>query len=169
MNIPESKAKSPFLQIIRTAVYDLDLPGFALISPAAVMLFLALQWGGNQHPWDNSVVIGLFIGAVATFATFLAWGHHQGDAAMVPFYMLKQQIIWSASATMFFFMGVLFCANYYLPVYFQAVLDNSAVLSGVHILPTIIAQVILAVTSGSMGRRLFLSSVIVIFADAAVM
>jgi hypothetical protein len=153
MTIPETQAKPPISRILRTAVNDLDLPGFALVSPAAIMLFLALQWGGNQHPWDSSIVIGLFVGAAATFAVFLLWEHHHGDAAMVPFKMLRQRIIWSASVTMFFFMGVLFCANYYLPIYFQAVRDNSAVMSGVHILPTIIAQVIFAVMSGSMGTQ----------------
>ena len=29
------------------------------------------------------MVIGLFVGATATFALFLAWEYHQGDNAMV--------------------------------------------------------------------------------------
>ena len=52
---------------------------------------------------------------------------------------------------MFFFLGVLFCGNYYLPIYFQAVKDNSALISGVHILLTIIGQVLFAMVSGVMG------------------
>ncbi|KAL4997556.1 putative MFS transporter [Aspergillus recurvatus] len=140
VNIPESQYKPPVREVFRTAVHSLDLPGFILIAPAAIMFFLALQWGGNQHPWDSSVVIGLF-------------ERRRGDEAMVPFNMLKMRIIWSASATMFFFMGVLFTANYYLPIYFQAVKDDSAVMSGVHILPTIIAQVVFAMTSGTMVEQ----------------
>lgn len=151
VTIPESQYKPPVREVFRTAVHSLDLLGFVLIAPAAIMFFLALQWGGNQHPWDSSVVIGLFVGAGGTFIVFLLWERRRGDDAMVLFNMLKMRIVWSASATMFFFMGVPFTANYYLPIYFQAVKDDSAVMSGVHILPTIIAQVVFAVTSGAMG------------------
>lgn len=154
VTIPEAQYKPPAREVFRTAVNSLDLPGFILIAPAAIMFFLALQWGGNQHPWGSSVVIGLFVGAVVTFILFLLWERRRGDDAMVPFNMLKMRIIWSASATMFFFMGVLFTANYYLPIYFQAVKDDSAVMSGVHILPTIISQVVFAMTSGAMGEFL---------------
>ncbi|KAL2866060.1 MDR family MFS transporter [Aspergillus lucknowensis] len=153
VNIPESKHKPPVHEVFRTAVHSLDLPGFFLIAPAAIMFFLALQWGGYQQPWDGSVVIGLFVGAAVTFVMFLGWERRRGDDAMVPFCMLKTRIIWSASATMFFFMGVLFTANYYLPIYFQAVKNDSAVISGVHILHMVIAQVVFAMTSGAMVEQ----------------
>jgi len=152
LHIPENKPKPPVLEVLGTAVHSLDLPGFTLIAPAAIMFFLALQYGGNQYAWNSSTVIGLFVGAAVTFALFLVWEHHRGDDAMVPFSMLKKRIIWSASGTMFFFMGVLFCGNFYLPIYFQAVKDDSALMSGVHILPTIIGQVLFAMMSGVMGR-----------------
>ncbi|KAI4867402.1 MFS general substrate transporter [Hypoxylon rubiginosum] len=148
LRIPEATPKPPVRQILSTAVQSLDLQGFCLVAPAAIMFFLALQWGGNQYAWDSSTVIGLFVGAGATFILFLLWEHRRGDEAMMPFFMIRKRIIWSASGTMFFFMGVLFVANYYLPIYFQAVKDDSAVMSGVHILPTIIGQIIFAMSSG---------------------
>jgi len=152
LDIPESTPKPPVMEVFGTAINSLDLPGFALIAPAAIMFFLALQWGGNQHAWNSSIVIGLFCGAAAVFALFLLWEHHRGDEAMVPFAMLKKRIIWSASTTMFFFMGVLFLGNFYLPIYFQAVKDDSALMSGVHLLPTILSQVLFAMTSGVLGK-----------------
>lgn len=69
--IPEPKPKSPPLQILGTAIRSLDLPGFMLICPTIVMFLLGLQFGGNQHPWDSSVVIGLLVGAAVTFGLFL--------------------------------------------------------------------------------------------------
>lgn len=152
LRIPEATPKPPVRQILSTAVQSLDLQGFCLVAPAAIMFFLALQWGGNQYAWDSSTVIGLFVGAGATFILFLLWEHRRGDEAMMPFFMIRKRIIWSASGTMFFFMGVLFVANYYLPIYFQAVKDDSAVMSGVHILPTIIGQIIFAMSSGVFGK-----------------
>lgn len=41
--IPEPTTKLPPRQVLGTAVKSLDLPGFMLISPAAVMFLLALQ------------------------------------------------------------------------------------------------------------------------------
>ncbi|KAI0842746.1 MFS general substrate transporter [Hypoxylon sp. FL0890] len=154
LRIPETTLKSPPLEVLNTAMGSLDLLGFVLIAPAAIMFFLALQYGGNQYAWDSSTVIGLFVGAAVTFALFLIWERHKGDEAMLPFYMFRQRVIWSASGTMFFFMGALYIANYYLPIYFQSILNDSALMSGVHVLPTIIAQVILAMLSGTMVTRL---------------
>ncbi|KAJ5464993.1 MFS general substrate transporter [Penicillium daleae] len=85
VTIPESQYKTPVSEVFRTAVNSLDLPGFVLTAPAAIMFFLALKWGGNQHPWDSSAVIGLFIGADVTFIIILLWERRRGDGAMVPF------------------------------------------------------------------------------------
>ncbi|KAJ5168168.1 uncharacterized protein N7482_003762 [Penicillium canariense] len=126
-NVPEPKAKSPPMEILGTAIKSLDLPGFMLICPTVVMFLLGLQLGGNQHPWNGSVVIGLLVGAAVTFALFLVWEHRQGDNAMVPFAMLKNKIIWSA---------------------FQAIHDDSPLMSGVHMLPITFGLVLFTVVSG---------------------
>ena len=131
---------------------SLDLPGFMLISPAAVMFLLGLQYGGNQYAWNSSVVIGLLIGAGVTFSLFLVWEHRQGDNAMVPFAMLTHRIIWSASGNMFFLLSSILVADYYLAIYFQAVHDDSPFMSGVHMLPTTIGLVLFTMISGVMSK-----------------
>lgn len=148
--VPEPKQKPPPRQVLVTAIKSLDLPGFALISPAAIMFFLGLQFGGNYYPWNSSVVIGLLVGAAATFAVFLVWEYHQGDGAMVPFAMLKHRVIWSAAMTLFFMLSSILMADYYLAIYFQAVLDDSPLMSGVHMLPTTLGLVGFTMFSGSM-------------------
>lgn len=134
------------------AVSKMDLLGLVLLWPAAIMFFLALQWGGNRYSWNSATVIGLFVGAGLTFAVFLVWEYYRDDDALIPFSMLRVRIIYSASATMFFFMGVMFVQHYYLPLYFQAVKGNTPLMSGVHILPTIISQVILAMSAGTLSK-----------------
>lgn len=116
------------------------------------MFFLGLQFGGNEHPWNSSVVIGLLVGAAATFAVFLIWEARQGDTAMVPFAMLKHRVIWSAAATLFFSLSSILVADFYLAIFFQAVLNDSAFMSGVHMLPTTIGLVLFTMLSGSMGK-----------------
>jgi len=122
-----------------------------LISPAAVMLLLGLQYGGNQYAWNSSVVIGLLVGAGVTFALFLVWEHRQGDEAMVPFAMLRHRVIWSAAGNLFFLLGSILVADFYLAIYFQAVHNDSPLMSGVHMLPTTIGMVIFTMTSGVMS------------------
>ncbi|KAL3490681.1 major facilitator superfamily domain-containing protein [Aspergillus germanicus] len=146
--IPEPKPKGPPLQILGSAVKSLDLPGFMLICPAVVMLLLGLQFGGNEHPWDSSVVIGLLVGAAATFAAFLAWEYRQGDQAMVPLAMLKHRVIWSAAMTMFFSLSSVLVADFYIAIYFQAIREDSPLMSGVHMLPITLGLVLFTIVSG---------------------
>lgn len=157
--VPEDHAKPPVRETLRNLEHSLDLIGFAAILPTAIMFFLALEWGGQRYAWDNSVVIGLFVGSGVSFILFLAWEYHRGDDAMLPFSMLCKQIIGSSASYMFFFLGVLLCFDYYLPIFFQSVYDDTAFLSGVHMLPQVIAQVVFALVSGVMGMfPYFLSS-----------
>lgn len=93
VTIPESQYKTPVSEVFRTAVNSLDLPGFVLTAPAAIMFFLALQWGGNQHPWDSSAVIGLFIGADVTLIIILLWERRRGDGAVVPFVSVVKAVV----------------------------------------------------------------------------
>jgi hypothetical protein len=100
-------------------------------------------------------VIGLFVGAAATFAIFLWWEHRYGDDALLPFSMLRMRVIYSASTTMFFFMGVMLTPYYYLPIYFQTIKGDSPLMSGVHILPSILSQVIVTMSTGTLSKSSF--------------
>jgi hypothetical protein len=151
LRIPEADSKPPARQVLGTAIKSLDLPGFVLISPAAVMFLLGLQYGGNQYAWNSSVVIGLLVGAGVMFALFLVWEHKQGDEAMVPFAMLTHRIIWSAAGNTFFLLSSILVADFYLAIYFQAIHNDSPLMSGVHMLPTTIGMVLFTMTSGVMS------------------
>ena len=149
--IPEPEPKKPAREVLGTAVKSLDLPGLALISPAVVMLLVGLQFGGNEHPWNSSVVIGLIIGAAAMFVCFLFWERRQGDEAMVPFALLTNKVIWSAAGNMAFVLASILVADFYLAIYFQAVNNDSPLMSGVHLLPTCLGLVLFTIISGVMS------------------
>ncbi|KAK9327165.1 major facilitator superfamily domain-containing protein [Lipomyces starkeyi] len=153
VRIPEQIPKAKFTSAIRTLPPKLDLIGFALFAPAAIELLLALQHGGNQFTWHSSQVIGLFCGADVTFIAFLAWDYYKGDAAMIPFSMIRRKIVWSSSLTYGLLMGQIFCASYYLPIYFQGVKGASPMMSGVYVLPSILAHLFVALVSGKIVER----------------
>ncbi|KAF4162683.1 hypothetical protein CNMCM6936_001764 [Aspergillus lentulus] len=148
--IPEPKPKSPPLEILGTAIKSLDLPGFMLVCPAVVMFLLGLQFGGNQYPWNSSVVIGLLVGGAVTFGLFLVWEHRRGDEAMVPFAMLRHRVIWSTAMTMFFSLSSVLVADFYIAIYFQAIRDDSPLMSGVHMLPITLGLVLFTMVSGAL-------------------
>lgn len=152
IRIPEPEQKRPAGEVLGTAMKSLDLPGFMLISPAAVMLLLGLQYGGNEHPWKSSVVIGLIAGAAVTLVCFLLWERRQGDEAMVPFALLTHRVVWSAAGNMAFVLGSILVADFYLAIYFQAVQNDSPLMSGVHLLPTCIGIVLFTIISGVMSE-----------------
>lgn len=156
IHIP-SKITKPvsFLQIPRY----LDLPGFTLFAPAAIMFLLALQFGGNDYSWDSSVVIGLFNGAAVTAGLFIYWEHREGDEkAMIPLGLFKNRIVLTSSLVGALNMSITQVSSYYIPMYFQSVKGETPFRGGVHFLPTIIAQLVFAVASGALGKPTAIAS-----------
>ncbi|KAI9740060.1 MAG: hypothetical protein M1818_004811 [Claussenomyces sp. TS43310] len=154
VHIPDTIPKPKPMSVLRTLPSKLDLVGFALFAPAAIQLLLALQYGGNQYAWDSAQIIGLFCGAGGTFIAFLVWDFYKGDEAMIPFSMVRRKIVWASCLVYACLMGQLFCASYYLPIYFQGVKGASPTLSGVYLLPGVLSHLLSAVGSGMLVGRL---------------
>lgn len=152
VDIPEIVPKERFLVAIRALPGQLDLPGFVLFASSAIQLLLALQYGGNQFAWNSSQVIGLFCGASATFLIFVLWDYRQGEKAMIPFSMIRQRIVWSSSLSYGLLLSQVFCVSWYLPQYFQGVKNASPLMSGVDILPSILAHFCVATISGKISK-----------------
>jgi hypothetical protein len=117
-----------------------------------LQLLLALQFGGRTYPWNSSQVIGLFVGAAATFAVWFLWNRHRGEDAMMPRALIRRKNVLAAALYNASQTSALYAAIYYLPIYFQAVKGASAVLSGVYLLPLILFQLAFAAASGGVGK-----------------
>ncbi|KAJ5894129.1 hypothetical protein N7495_005820 [Penicillium taxi] len=147
-HIPEHTDKPSFRSMRKTLVSQLDLIGFVLFAPAAIMLLLALEYGQSTSSWGTPRVIGLFCGAAATFAIFMAWERRQREKAMIPLAMIAKRSVWSSCIVMLALFSALLSVSYYLPVYFQAVKNDTPVRSGVSMLPGILVQLVFAVICG---------------------
>jgi len=139
----EESHKSAFQRI-----KDLDIIGALLFMPAIVCLLLALQWGGNEHAWNSSRIIGLLVGFGVIIIIFIAWQLHLGDDAMVPPRILKQRTVASACLFTLTFGGSVFILMYYLPIFLQSVRGSSATKAGIQLLPVMVASVVSSITSG---------------------
>nr|UOS85807.1 MFS transporter [Hypoxylon rubiginosum] len=168
LRIPEQVPKQPPWTIASKLHHHLDLVGFALLAPAVIQLLLALQYGGNQFAWSSSQVIGLFVGAGATFIVWAAWNYYRGDNALLPFSVMKRQVVWASALNYSFQMESLLGSTYWLPIYFQAVKGVSAILSGVYLLPTVLAQLLFTVLGGYLVPRVGYVPLFSIFAGVLI-
>jgi hypothetical protein len=154
IKVPEITAKEPIsLSLVRKVLPELDLIGFILFAPAAIMFLLALQFGsGYTYAWDSAVIIGLLCGAGVNAIVFCAWEWHMGSRAMIPGPLLRQRTVWVAALLNICLMGSMIVGSNYLPIYFQAVKGMGPTLSGVAILPSLLSQLFLAIISGATGK-----------------
>lgn len=158
IDIPDQASK-PIIKSPKVALdiilRELDLVGFALFAPAAIQLLLALEYGQGDYAWNSATVIGLFCGAGCTFIVFVLWEYRKGDRAMIPLAMIAKRTVWSSCIYMMSLFAVVLCATYYLPVYFQAVKNDTPLMSGVHMLPSILSQLLFAVSAGILSKAPF--------------
>ncbi|KAK5460830.1 hypothetical protein LTS15_002893 [Exophiala xenobiotica] len=130
-----------------------DPVGFALAMGGIVCFILALQYGGNTHPWDSGVVIGLLVGFVLIAITLVGWEIWLGDYAMMLPRLYKQRSLSTTAPYQFFFMGSYIVLLYYLPIYFQSILGASPIRSGVNNLPLVLAAAVFALAGGAVVMK----------------
>ncbi|KAJ6438908.1 MFS transporter [Purpureocillium lavendulum] len=148
VTIADQTVMRPLREVLPTLHKSLDLVGFLLLSPAAVMLLLALQWGGNVHAWSSATIIGLFCGAGAIFLLFVAWEWHKGPDALIPTPVVRNRLVVAACLVAMTVMGATFLTSYWMPVYFQTVRGKSPLTSGVYMLPNILPSLVVGVLTG---------------------
>lgn len=129
-------------------ILELDLLGAAILIPGIVCLLLAVQWGGSTYAWNNSRIIGLFVGAGLLLILFAYSQYRLGEEATIPPRLLKQRTLVSACVYVFFFGAGIFILMYYLPLYLQSVKNSSPTRSGIQILPLMLSTVLSSILAG---------------------
>ncbi|KXX82906.1 putative HC-toxin efflux carrier TOXA [Madurella mycetomatis] len=148
LRIPQSK-QNAVKEFFIARLTQLDLVGASIFVPAIVMLLLALHWGGVDLPWSHSRIIGLLVGAGVGAVVFAGVEIWQQDRSLVPPRFFKSRNVFSAMAFAMFYGASFFPMIYYLSLYFQAVQGDSAVQSGIKILPFLVSMVISSIISGT--------------------
>ncbi|KAM0330765.1 hypothetical protein ACHAQA_003719 [Verticillium albo-atrum] len=136
----------------RSLAVNLDVPGFLLFAPAAVMFLLALENGSTEWGWSSAPVIGMFVASGVTAIAFFFWEYRAGDKAMLPYSMVRKRTVWSSAFVLMSTMGSVYLASYYTPIYFQSVRGVGPFDSGLYLLPVILSQLIMAVASGVLAQ-----------------
>ncbi|OTA98460.1 hypothetical protein M426DRAFT_325963 [Hypoxylon sp. CI-4A] len=156
LHVPDQTVKPQVsFAILRDIIPNLDLTGFAIFAPTAIMFLLALQFGASsEYAWNSSTVIGLFVGAGVALPIFLYWEWRIGDKAMIPFSMVRRRVVWVSSMQFALLMTSVFVGAQFFPIYFQSVKGVGPTLSGVYMLPNILSGLVFVLISGALVTKI---------------
>ena len=134
------------------AIRRIDFAGAALASAATICLLLGLTWGGQTYPWGSAQVIGTLVGSAVLFAAFFIVERFAKEPVL-PLSLFKNQVFSSVAVLSLGVGAVILALAYYLPLFLQGVLGESATNSGAVITPLTVSIVIGSVISGFLVAR----------------
>ncbi|CAM1507597.1 Fc.00g072380.m01.CDS01 [Cosmosporella sp. VM-42] len=139
---------------LKHKLLQLNAEGLVALLPGVICLCLALQWGGFTYSWSDGRIIALLVLAFTLLIAFVLIQVWKPERATVPPRIFMQRSIFSA-----FFVSCCIGSHqtlllYYLPVWFQAIKNNSAIDSGIHLLPQVLALVVASIITGVLTGRI---------------
>ncbi|KAI1370172.1 MFS general substrate transporter [Hypoxylon crocopeplum] len=146
-------SESNTMDTVTHKLQQLDAEGLIALIPGVISLCLALQWGGFTYNWSDGRIIALLVLAFVLLIIFVLIQIWKPERATVPPHIFVQRSIFSG-----FFVSCCLGSHqtlllYYLPIWFQAVKGDSAVESGIHLLPQVLALVVASILTGVLTSR----------------
>lgn len=123
------------------------------MTAGTVMLLLGLEFGGVTFPWDSATVLCLIIFGLVTIALFFCVEKFFAPYPLMPLNLFSKRSNLAALGVCFFHAYVFISGSYFLPLYFQAVLGATPILSGVYLLPTALSLSFLSAFTGVFIRK----------------
>ncbi|GAB1310999.1 Major facilitator superfamily domain-containing protein [Madurella fahalii] len=127
---------------------DLDFVGNVLIIGACIMLFIAFQVTTQGIAWSSTEVIGLLVGSGVLGILFTLWQWWKGDGALIPPRIITQRTVAASCGQAFTMYGALVNLTFFLPIWFQAIRGESAMQSGVDMIPFFLVNALFSVGAG---------------------
>jgi multidrug resistance protein len=132
--------------------HELDIVGAALMVGAAVVLMLAMTWGGSRYPWASWQILALVAGSAAMWGLF-ALRLAAADEPLIPLSVLREPVVMRIVVVAFFSIGAIIGLSIYVPLYLELVLGASPSVSGTALIAFTAGTVAGAFAAGrSLGR-----------------
>ncbi len=132
--------------------HAIDVWGILTMSGALIALLVATEMGGNQYAWLSPQIIGLYA-AVAVLVVAFLWIEARVAEPLLPLRLWTNSIFtFSNLASMGVAMSM-FGAIYFIPVFVQGVLGDSASNSGSILVPMLLAMVVASIGNGFLISR----------------
>lgn len=133
---------------MKQGLLAIDWAGSLLIIGGTLMFLFGLEFGGVQHPWGSATVICLIVFGVVTIGLFVFYEAKVAKYPIMPVSLFKHRTSVAAFALSFMHAFTFMGGSYWLPLYFQAVMGATSLLSGVYLLPFVLS---LSITSAGVG------------------
>lgn len=138
---------------IKTRLGELDYIGPIFFIPANICLLLAASWGGVKFPWSSPTIVGLFCGFAVLSSIWLYSQLRLKEKATIPSRIFLQRTAFFSSIFGFFATSAMAIPQFYFPLYLQAVKGESAIASGVYMLPYVAALTVSSIVAGLLLTR----------------
>lgn len=124
------------------------LLGTVIVLAFATLFLLALNFGGQEFPWNSAAVIVPLVLSILLVGLLVVVEKKFAKEPIMPPRLFTNRSVVSVILTNWFFGMTFFSAVYYLPIYFQVVRNDSAMWSGIRLIPM---QLVLTVLSTIVG------------------
>ncbi|KAH8917098.1 hypothetical protein BT69DRAFT_1227315, partial [Atractiella rhizophila] len=117
-------------------------------------LLLALQWGGNDYPWNDGRVIGCCVGSGVILAVLIPYEYYiAGPQRVIPlnFFTHRTQVASGVTSFFVFLAFIVFC--YWIPINWQAAKNHSATKSGLDLLPFLCGVIVFSAITGILVKK----------------
>jgi EmrB/QacA subfamily drug resistance transporter len=130
----------------------IDIAGLLTLSLGLTAVVLALIQG-KPWGWESASTLGTLAAGLVLLAAFCIIEHHVREP-MVDFSLFRSGPYFGASAAAFALVGSFWVLMFYLPQYIQLVLDHSALLSGLLVVPVTLPMVAISPFAARLTARL---------------
>ncbi|KAH6853972.1 major facilitator superfamily domain-containing protein [Chaetomium sp. MPI-CAGE-AT-0009] len=138
---------------MRQGLAAVDWLGSVTVVGATLMVMLGLELGGVTYPWSSPTVVCLIVFGFVTAALFVLVEWKFAEFPLVPMYLFSN-LSSAASLGVGALQGFVFLSgSYYLPLYLQAVLGASPLMSGVYILPWVMSLSLVSAGTGIVIKK----------------
>ncbi|KAI3030180.1 transcriptional regulator family: Fungal Specific TF [Aspergillus niger] len=142
--LPLRKVEGHALEKIK----QIDGWGCLISFSASIAILLPISWAGTQYSWTSAAVIAPLLLGVALIGVFLFVEFKVARLPLIPLHMFKNSHVSICILTSFLTGFMTFVNLYYLPQFYQVARGDSALRSGILILPLILSQIVTSFTSG---------------------
>ncbi|KAI1841605.1 hypothetical protein JX266_012158 [Neoarthrinium moseri] len=132
----------------KSRISRLDAAGTTCLVPGVVCLLLALQWGGVLYAWNEGRIIALLTLFGVLLVAFILIQGLLPETSTIPPRIFKQRSMYTGFAAIFCVGAHMNLFLYFLPIWFQAIQEVSAVQSGIRLLPMTLSTIVASITAG---------------------
>lgn len=126
----------------------IDWIGAITITSGTIMLLLGLEYGGVSFPWSSATVVCLIVFGIVTIGIFFINEWKFAKYPMIPLSIFKHRSNVASLAVCFIHGFVFISGAYFYPLYFQAVLGATPILSGVYLFPFVLSLSFTSIIGG---------------------